>query len=231
VTTQRTPLLPCVEVEPRLPARRAVVWLHGLGADGHDFEPIVPELGLDPELAVRFVFPHAPAIPVSINGGFVMPAWYDIRDLDLALRHDAEGVRASAARVADLIRRENERGIPCSRIVLAGFSQGGAIALYLGLRLPERLAGLVGLSTYLVGESSLEREASPANRSVPIFQAHGSFDPMVTCDRGRAAHARLAALGYRVTFQAYPMQHQVCLEEIRDLGAFLTRCFAAEPRS
>jgi phospholipase/carboxylesterase len=217
--------LPAVELEPASPARFAVIWLHGLGADGHDFPPIVPELGLDPGLAIRWVFPHAPAIPVTINGGLVMPAWYDIRALDLERRHDEEGIRRSAAQVVALVEREVERGVPSERIVLAGFSQGGAIATHVALRHPEPLAGLVGLSTYLVLADELERERSAANQRIPIFQAHGTLDPMVVYERGRSSRDRLRALGYEVEWHEFPMEHQVCLEEIEALGRWLARRF------
>ncbi len=223
VQSPETPdLLPCVEVAP-FPGepRHAVIWLHGLGADGHDFEPIVPELGLDPAVPVRFVFPHAPAIPVTINGGMVMPAWYDITNLDLGRRHDEEGVRRSARHVEALIRRENERGVPTANIVLAGFSQGGAIALHQGLRHPERLAGLLLLSTYLVLPDRLPAERSEANADTPVFQAHGSLDPMVPIAGGQLARRALEELGHDVEWHDYPMQHQVCLEELRDIGAWL----------
>ncbi|MCB9899261.1 MAG: alpha/beta hydrolase [Planctomycetes bacterium] len=215
-----TTLLPCVETGATSDARASVVWLHGLGADGHDFEPIVPLLGVG-ELGVRFVFPHAPAIPVSINAGFVMPAWYDIRELDLRREPDLVGVRRSCAQVVALVERERERGVPAERIVLAGFSQGGAIALAAGLRFPERLAGLMALSTYLVDEDGLRRERSAANADVPVFAAHGTSDPMVPYERGEAGRDRLISLGYTVEWHAYPMQHQVCQEEIDDIGAWL----------
>jgi len=219
-------LLPCVELEPAVPATASVVWLHGLGADGHDFEPVVPHLGLPAQAPVRFVFPHAPKIPVTLNGGFVMPAWYDIRDVDLRHRHDEAGIRKSALEVEALIAREGERGVAPDRIVLAGFSQGGAIALHVGLRHPHRLAGLIALSTYLVCGDDLEREASTANRETPILQVHGTEDPMVTHDRGVAARDALTALGYQVEWHEYPMQHQVCLEELQDIGRFLTTALA-----
>lgn len=207
-------------------ARASVVWLHGLGADGHDFESIVPHLGLDPDLGVRFVFPHAPAIAVTLNHGMVMPAWYDIAELDLRRRHDEAGVRRSAAQIRALLGRENNRGVPSERIVLAGFSQGGAVALFEGLRHPRRLAGILALSTYLVCEDALLAEAAPANADTPIFQAHGSFDPMVTLDRGEAARDRLLALGYAVHWESYPMEHQVCMEEIEAVGAWLAERLA-----
>jgi phospholipase/carboxylesterase len=215
-------VLPCVEIEPRGRADAAVVWLHGLGADGHDFEPVVPELGLPAAHRVRFVFPHAPAIPVSLNFGMVMPAWYDIGGPDLRrTRHDEPGIRASAARVEALIARERARGVAADRIVLAGFSQGGAIAIHTALRHRERLAGLVALSTYLLLEDTLAAERSEANAGLPILQCHGTFDPMVPEERGRACRDKLTALGWRVQWHAWPMEHQVCAEEIRVIGAWL----------
>jgi len=213
--------LATVEVGPRDGARASVVWLHGLGADGHDFEPIVRHLGLTPERAVRFVFPTAPAIPVTINGGMVMPAWYDIRELDLRRRHDEEGVLRSARRVRALVDRERERGVSPDAIVLAGFSQGGAIALEVALRLPEPIAGVVALSTYLVRGDALADELSPAQRTTPVFMGHGTRDPMVPMERGERARDRLLELGLPVRWRSYGMQHEVCLEEIADVGAFL----------
>ena len=222
-----TELLPCVEIDPAGPIRSAVVWLHGLGADGHDFGPIVPELGMPPELGVRFVFPHAPSIPVTLNNGFVMPAWYDIAEVDLRRKHDEVGIRRSAEQVERLIAREIERGIPPSRIVMAGFSQGGAVALFVGLRYQERLAGLLALSTYLVCEESLDAERSLANRDVPIFMGHGSWDPMVQLQRGEAARDALTARGYGIEFHTYPMPHAVHPSEIADVGAWLTTVLSA----
>ncbi|MSR62543.1 MAG: carboxylesterase [Planctomycetes bacterium] len=224
---QTIPRLPAVELEPERPAERAVIWLHGLGADGHDFPPIVPELDLDPALAIRWVFPHAPPIPVTINGGMLMPAWYDIRGLDFDRRHDEEGMRLSAACITSLIERENERGLPCERIALAGFSQGGAVAAHVALRHPQRLAGLACLSTYLVLPDALAAERSPANRDLPIFQAHGTFDPLVTLARGREARERLGELGYALEWHEYPMEHQVCAAEIRDLGRWFAARFGS----
>ena len=214
-------LLPTVELAPSGEARAAVIWLHGLGADGHDFASIVPELGLPAELGVRFVFPHAPSIPVTINGGMVMPAWYDISEVDLQRRHDEAGVRRSAAQVRALMQREHDRGVPWDRIVLAGFSQGGAVALFAGLRHEQRLAGVIAMSTYLVVEESLDAERAAANQNVPVFQAHGSLDPMVPLQRGEAARAALAARGYDVSWRTYAMAHSVCLDEIRDIREFL----------
>jgi phospholipase/carboxylesterase len=215
-------LLDCVEVGPVADgAERSVVWLHGLGADGYDFEPVVPYLGLDPALAVRFVFPHAPRIPVTLNLGLIMPAWYDIREMDLRREHDERGIRRSQRQVEALVAREVDRGVPPSRIVLAGFSQGGAVALHTGLRHPQRLAGILALSTYLVCEDTLPDERSETNRDVPIFQAHGTHDPMVPFERGEAARDRLQELGYDVEWRAYPIAHQVHPDEIRDIGAWL----------
>ena len=216
-------LLPAVEIDPASDVRASVVWLHGLGADGHDFAAIVPELRLPAELGVRFVFPHAPSIPVTLNGGMVMPAWYDISEIDLQRRHDEAGVRRSDRQVRALMAREHERGVPWERIVLAGFSQGGAIALFTGLRHPERLAGGIALSTYMVVSDSFDAERTPANQRVPILQAHGSLDPMVPIARGEAARHLLEAHGYNVAFHSYPMPHSVCPEEIETVREFLVR--------
>lgn len=215
-------LLDCVVLEPGRPADAAVIWLHGLGASGHDFPPVVAELGLPEDHAIRFVFPHAPRIPVTINGGMVMPAWYDILNMDFDQRRvDEDGVRASATRLEDLVARERERGIPAARTVLAGFSQGGAIALHAGLRHPERLAGVLALSTYLAVDGDAEDERAASNLDVPILQCHGSQDPMVPMTKGEAARDRLRELGYEVEWEDYPMQHQVCMEEIERIGAWL----------
>jgi phospholipase/carboxylesterase len=215
------PCLPCVQLEPGASATHSVIWLHGLGADGFDFPPLVPHLGLPAGAGVRFVFPHAPQIPVTINNGMRMPAWYDIRDGDLSKRHDEAGVRRSAEELVKLVRRENERGVPCERIVVAGFSQGGAIAVHMALRHSEPLGGLVLLSTYLAAEERLAEERHAANAALPIFQAHGTRDPMVVPERGRAARSRLVELGYEVEWHEYAMEHQVCLEEAADLGRWL----------
>ena len=217
-----TQLLETIEIETGTKPDAAVIWLHGLGADGHDFEPIVPELRLPQRLSLRFVFPHAPVRPVTLNQGMHMRAWYDILQLGGG-REDDAGIRASQKSLEDLIAREGSRGIAPGRIVLAGFSQGGAIALQTALRASERLGGIVGLSTYLVDPDSLAKEASPANRDVPIFMAHGSQDPMIPLDRARASRDALAALGYPVEWREYPMPHSVCLEEISDIAAWLTR--------
>lgn len=213
-------LLSTVEVEPTVEARFAVIWLHGLGADGHDFEPLVPYFDLPPEAGVRFVFPHAPSIPITINGGWVMPGWYDITDMALERRHDLDGLKRSSEQLRALIRRENERGIPSERIVLAGFSQGGAVALHTAPRYEERLAGLLILSTYLMGDT-LEAERSEANRDLPVFQAHGTADPMVPIAGGEAARDELLRLGYAVDWHTYPIQHEVSPLEITHIGQWL----------
>jgi phospholipase/carboxylesterase len=213
--------LETLEVETGPRPTCAVIWLHGLGADGHDFEPIVPELELPDTPAVRFVFPHAPLQAVTINGGAVMRAWYDIYNLDGARREDDAGVRASAQRVEALIAREAERGVPAARVVLAGFSQGGAIALHAGLRHPARLAGIMALSTYLPLASSVAAEASAANRNVPIFMAHGELDSLIPIERARMSRNALQRAGYVVDWREYPMQHAVCAEEIADIAAWL----------
>ena len=222
-------LLPCVEIEPAGPARCAVIWMHGLGADGHDFEPIVPHLGLPESLGARFVFPHAPKRAVTINMGLLMPAWYDIRDLGSARDEDEDGVRDSARRIEALIARESDRGVPSRRIVLAGFSQGGAMALHVALRHPEPLAGVLVLSGYLPCAGTLEAGLADANRGVPIFQAHGTDDPMVPLRLGLATRDRLVALGFQVEWRTYPMAHQVVAEEIEDAGAWLRTVLTARP--
>jgi phospholipase/carboxylesterase len=210
-----------VETGPRPTA--AVIWLHGLGADGHDFEPIVPELGLAATPAVRFVFPHAPMRAVTINGGAVMRAWYDIVSREGVRREDDAGVRASQASVEALIARETSRGIPAGRLVLAGFSQGGAIALQTGLRHAERLAGIMALSTYLPLASTLAAEGSAANRDVPIFMAHGRHDGLIPIERATISREALRKAGYNVEWHDYAMEHAVCREEIDDISAWLRR--------
>lgn len=214
-------ILPTVEHETAAHPRYSVIWLHGLGADGHDFAPLVPELVAADWPAIRFVFPHAPVRPVTVNGGMPMRAWYDIASFDLNAQQDEAGIRASVAAVEALIARENERGVPDARIFLAGFSQGGAIALSAGVRHTSRLAGIVALSTYLPIADTVAAERSAANADVPIFQAHGSFDPVVYPPRGSASRDALQALGYRVDWRAYPMAHAVCAEEIADLRTWL----------
>ena len=219
-------MLETLELETGPRPAAAVIWLHGLGADGYDFEPIVPELNLPPTPAVRFVFPHAPMRPVTINNGAVMRAWYDIVGLEGVRREDDAGVRASQASVEELIAREASRGVPAARVVLAGFSQGGAIALQTGLRHAERLAGIMALSTYLPLAATLAAEASPANRSVPIFMAHGQYDSLIPIERAAISRDLLGKAGYGVEWHDYPMEHAVCREEIDDVAAWLRRVLA-----
>ncbi|MDO9189317.1 MAG: alpha/beta hydrolase [Sulfurimicrobium sp.] len=207
----------------------AVIWLHGLGADAHDFAPIVPELGLPPQLAVRFIFPNAPLLPVTINNGYIMPAWYDVCSQDLRQIEDEAGIRASQQRVEALIHREEARGIPASRIVLAGFSQGGAIALHTGLRHAAPLAGLLALSTYLPLTHTLASEASTASTGAPIFMAHGTADSVIPLGQGIASRDWLEEHGYAVEWREYPMAHSVCPEEIIDIGQWLVQVLTAEP--
>ncbi|MCX7556130.1 carboxylesterase [Xanthomonadaceae bacterium JHOS43] len=204
----------------------AVIWLHGLGADGHDFEPIVPELVKPHWPAIRFVFPHAPVQPVTINGGMRMRSWYDILGFAPDTPQDEAGIRASASVVERLIAREVERGIPTERIILAGFSQGGVIVLTAGLRHASPLGGIVALSTYLALDDTLADEASPANRTIPIFMAHGTHDPVIVLPRAQASRTALEVHGYDIQWRTYPMQHSVCAEEVADLTAWFEARFA-----
>ena len=216
--------LEVIEIETAPHPDAAIVWLHGLGADGNDFAPIVPEIDLE-GLAVRYVFPHAPMQAVTINGGTVMRAWYDISDQAIR-REDPKGVAASRGHVEALIAKERSRGIDDSRIVVAGFSQGGAIALYAGLRHEQRLAGVMALSCYLPLAETLAAEGTPANRDVPLFMAHGKSDPVVQYPRAVESRKRLEAAGYTVQWHEYPMPHSVCGEEIDDLAAWLRKVLA-----
>ena len=218
-------LLETFEIETAPNPTHAVIWLHGLGADGHDFAPIVPELKLGSAPAIRFVFPHAPIQPVTINGGMAMRSWYDIRNADLAQREDSEGIRKSEQAVHALIKRENERGIATSNIVLAGFSQGCAITLHTGLRFTEKLAGLIALSGYLPLPELAQAERNTTNQNTPILMAHGAQDPVVPLQRAQQSCALLQQLGYAIDFKLYPMPHSVCLEEINDISAFLQQAF------
>ena len=218
-------LLPCAEVEPSSAANAAVIWMHGLGADGHDFEPLVPHLDLAPGLAVRFVFPHAPSIPVTLNNGLVMPAWYDILSLELERRVDDQQLRASSLAVGQLIAREKARGIASERVVIAGFSQGGAVGFELALTYPERLAGLIALSTYFATRDSVTPH--PANADLPVMIGHGSRDPMVDERFGQQSAARLRELGHPVEYHSYPIEHSVSMDEIKDIGRFISACLTA----
>ena len=216
-------LLETIEIETATTPAASIVWMHGLGADGNDFVDIVPELHLPTDPGVRFVFPHAPMRPVTINGGYVMRAWYDIRDDAGKRREDPAGVHASQAAIEALVARERGRGIPASAIVLAGFSQGGAMALHTGLRHPERLAGVMALSCSLPLAETVAAEAAAANRDVPIFMAHGTLDQMIPKARAQLARDTLAGLDYTVEWHEYPMPHSVCLEEVADIAAWLGR--------
>jgi phospholipase/carboxylesterase len=220
-------LLEAIEIETAPNPDAAVVWMHGLGADGHDFEPIVPELRLRATTRIRFVFPHAPLRPVTINQGHVMRAWYDVRALAGVRREDEAGVRQSARQIEALLARERQRGIAPRRIVIAGFSQGGAMALHVGLRYADRLAGLLALSCYLPLSNTLPTEASPANRDVPIFWAHGLHDPMIPQAMAEQGRAQLAELGYQIDWHQYPIPHSVSAEEIADVARWLERVLAA----
>jgi phospholipase/carboxylesterase len=221
-------LLPAIEIEPRLAARASVIWLHGLGAGAEDFAPAVPHLALPPELPVRFVFPEAPRRPVTINAGAVMPAWYDLTSLDGSAPEDEAGIRGAARELRALVERENARGVPSRSIALAGFSQGGAVALFAGLRHPQPLAGIAALSTYLVLAGTWERERHPANAATPVFLAHGELDPLVPLEAGLGLARALAALGNPVELARYPMEHQVCGAELADVGRFLARVLAGK---
>jgi len=212
-----------VEVETGRDPRAAVIWLHGLGADGHDFGPLVPELVRPAERPLRFVFPHAPIRPVTLNGGYAMRAWYDILALDRRAPEDEKGIRASAESIEALIRRENGRGVASEHIVLAGFSQGGAMALFAGTRYPERLAGIMGLSCYQVLGERFDAERSAMNQSTPLFLAHGLQDPVVPLILGERSRQQLEAAGYPVEWHTYQMAHAVCPEEVAAIAAWLRR--------
>ncbi|MGP5076278.1 alpha/beta hydrolase [Psychrobacter celer] len=203
---------------------RAVIWLHGLGASGHDFEPVVPQLGLDNDMAVRFIFPHAPQIPVTINGGMVMPAWYDILEMSLDRKIDVAQIEKSSQQIRDLIQREIERGVKPEHIVIAGFSQGGAVAYHVALSYPQRLAGLMTLSTYLATNDSLSY--SDINKDLPILIEHGVQDPVVPVVLGQQAQQLLTDKGYDVEFNTYPMAHQVCMSQIQNIGKWLNKVLA-----
>jgi len=211
-----------VIVEPGGQATASVVWLHGLGADGHDFEPVVPALGAGLTATTRFVFPHAPMRPVTINAGYVMRAWYDIADADLRTRPDEAGLRESAAILERYVEAEEARGIPTGKIVLAGFSQGGAVALHTGLALPRRVAGVLALSTYLPLPEAARAEMAEASRALPVFMAHGEHDPVIPRTVGAASRDLLRDLGCEVSWHEYPMPHAVCPEEIVDIAVWLS---------
>ena len=227
--------LELIELATGAEPKGTVIWMHGLGADGWDFVPIVRELPLPQDLHLRFIFPHAPERPVTINNGHEMRAWYDITMNDISRVPDEAGIRESQASIEALIAREEKRGVSADRIVLAGFSQGGAIALQAGLRHRERLAGIVALSTYLPLEDSLDREAAAANKGTPIFMAHGTQDPVIPVPLAEASKRALEQRGYDVAWQTWPMPHSVCAEEVEELGGFFIRAYGGsrddEPRS
>jgi len=214
--------LPTVETETRPNPDASIIWLHGLGADGHNFEPIVSELNLPNDLAVRFVFPHAPSIPVSINGGYIMPAWYNIRQTELGIEQDEEGIRQSARSIEMLIEREQMRGVVTDRIILAGFSQGGAMALHVGLKTQTGVGNIIALSAYLLLPEQI-KSGNQTTRPTSIFMAHGINDPVVPFELGDAGRRELLGLGHSVEWHTYSMQHAVCPEETRAIGVWLKR--------
>jgi len=213
-----------IEIETGASPSAAVIWLHGLGADGNDFAPIVSELQLPNSLHIRFIFPHAPVQPVTCNGGYAMRSWYDIFSLEDFEHEDEAGLIASRQRLCALIEKENQRGIPTQRIVIMGFSQGGAVALYSGLRHTQPLAGIGALSTYLPLHKTSHDGYSKENQDVPIFMAHGIHDPVVKYEYGKKSCELLQGMGYKVRWKSYAMEHNVCAEEISDIGAWLTEC-------
>jgi phospholipase/carboxylesterase len=217
-------LLPCIDIEPKTPATATVILLHGLGADGNDFVPIASEMRLPASMAVRFIFPSAPSIPVTINGGAVMPAWYDITELAIDRKIDSTQLIDSAEQIRRLVDREIDRGIPSNRIVLAGFSQGGAVSYQTALTYMQPLAGLLCMSTYFATKDTITPNS--ANKSLPIFICHGSRDPMVPEHMGHQARERLISMGYPVEYKSYPVEHSVCPEEIADISQWLQRVLA-----
>jgi phospholipase/carboxylesterase len=214
--------LPCIEIETAPNPSASIIWLHGLGADGNDFVPIIPQLNLSGCPAIRFVFPSAPSMPVTINGGYVMPAWYDITGRDSNDREDIAGIHQSARAISELIEQEASRGVAYENIVLAGFSQGCAMSLQVGLRFPHTLAGIMALSGYLPLAKSLPLESSEANSNTPIFMAHGVWDAVITPERAEASADTLEKLGYQVDWNTYPMEHSLHPDELVDISRFLT---------
>jgi len=214
--------LPCIEIETAPNPSAAVIWLHGLGADGNDFLPIIPQLHLSECPAIRFIFPSAPSMAVTVNGGYVMPAWYDITERDINAREDLAGIHKSAIAISELIEREASRGVAYEKIVLAGFSQGCAMSLQVGLRFPHALAGIMALSGYLPLANSLLLERSEANSKTPILMAHGVWDAVITLERAEASADTLEKLGYQVDWNTYPMEHSLHPDELIDISRFLT---------
>ncbi len=211
--------LPCLEIEPKEKATASVIWLHGLGADGNDFAPIIPDLKLPDDLAVRFIFPHAPTMPVTINNGYVMPAWYDILEMSIDREVDVKQLMISSDAIAALIDREIERGVDSQRIIIAGFSQGGAVAYQCALTYKKPLAGILALSTYFATQDVIQPSSS--NAQTPILIGHGTSDPVVPEQLGRMAVDKLKEMGYPVEYKTYPMEHSVCREEIGDIGQWM----------
>ncbi len=217
--------LPHLSIETGPNPQATIIWLHGLGADGHDFEPIVTQLGLPDSLPLRFIFPHAPSIPVSLNGGYIMPAWYDIKQNDLGIEHDHDGILSSARDIQTLIEQEEMHGIDASHIILAGFSQGAAMALHVGLRQTKALAGIAALSSYLLVPDQTN-QFTKASSTTPVFMAHGVHDPVVPFNLGDHTRRRLESLGYSIQWHSYPMEHHVCPDEIRHIGAWIHAIFS-----
>jgi phospholipase/carboxylesterase len=222
------PLLDSVEINPKSEPYASIIWLHGLGADGHDFEPIVPELCLPGTLPIRFIFPHAPRRPVTVNAGMVMRAWYDVLGMPGSGGIERADFFESVDHLHALIQKEIESGIPCERILLAGFSQGGAISLHTGLTYGKHLAGILALSTYLPTVDNIEEEISPVNKDVPIMMAHGTMDPMIPMAHALRTKQALRRLGYEISWHEYPIMHGVCTEEIQDISAWLLKIFHHE---
>ena len=218
-------LLPCLEIDSpqNKQSDHSVIWLHGLGADGHDFEPIVGELKLN--VPVRFIFPHAPEMPVTINNGMRMPAWYDIKATQINQQQDETGIEKSQLSILALLQREIDRGVKSNNIILAGFSQGGAVALHTALRFEQPLAGIMGLSTYLPLAYKVEKDIQPANKNTPIFLAHGNYDQVIPVQLAEQTQQTLNSFGYQTEFNKYNMEHSVCAEEINDISDWINRCF------
>lgn len=216
-------MLEYIEINPETKAQASIIWLHGLGANGNDFVPLVPQLKLPSDLAIRFIFPHAPNRPVTINFGYVMPAWYDIYSLNREMQEDAEGIEQSSNAIIELIEKEKNKGIASEKIMLAGFSQGGAIALHTGLHYPEKLAGIIALSTYIPLHKYFGRETEKANSQTPIFMAHGEHDDIVPLEFAELSKNLLQKNNYSVDWKTYPMTHSVCLEEIKDIQHFIIK--------
>lgn len=215
--------LPSVVLNPPGQHSATVIWMHGLGADGNDFVPVIPMLNLPADHGIKFVFPNAPQRPVTINGGMVMPAWYDILGVDFGSQQDEPGIRGSQSEIEKIIAAEVDAGVPSSRIVLAGFSQGGVIALHTGLRHPQPLGGILALSTYLALQEKLEVEANAENKNTAIWMAHGNYDPVIPFRHAEQSRDRLQQAGYAVDWHAYPMEHQVVMEQIREIGTWLQK--------